>query len=384
MKNIISTINIFILLLFIVSCNKEEVEDYNQRNCGFSEITNHPKATDYQLILDDLINAGAVGTSVTVISPEGVWSKTAGMSDLKNQIATQPCDLFRIASITKTYVAVAIMELYELNELSLDDRINAYIPERIINKIANGDMVTIKQLLNHTSGIPDYTDYGYLDDLFNGSIHDTSVEERLTYIFDESADFTPGTKYQYSNTNYLLLGIILKNITSSNSAYQVITELVIEPNNYQNTFLTITPNVVKSYLPNNNGFVKDFSFLDVDDIDGAVDITDGAIVANSYDVATFFHDLMNGNIISDTSLLMMKENNGLSTTSGYNYHGLGLNSQNIGNKTIIGHTGGSITFESIVYYFEDINTTICILNNSRDLIPVENLLFTESIYNHLY
>ena len=374
-KLIIST---FFILVSTISCNKEDIDIYDGRNCNLTVTDVHPKAANYQNIVNDLINNGAVGVSATIISPEGIWSKTAGMSDLQNQTPVTPCDLFRIGSISKTYTAVTIMKLFEQGKLELDDKIALYIPDRIVSKIANGNTITIKQLLNHTSGIKNYSDNSkFSAKLANGSIDNLSAEDCLSYIYNKSADFSPGTDYSYSNTNFLLLGIIIKNITHKNSAYQAIKELLILPNGYENTFLTPTTNVVKSYLSSHNGFMKDFSELDVRFLDGGLDRTDGGITANSYDVAFFLHDLMQGAILNTTSLELMQE------FSGEDNYGLGIYSKEFGNRVAIGHDGGTVTFTSVVFHFKDINTTVCILTNCVSN-NINTTIFEGNIYENLY
>ena len=377
MKNFKLILATFVILASTISCNKEVVDNYDGRNCNLTVTDVHPKASNYQNIVDDFINRGAVGVSVTVISPEGTWSKTAGMSDLQNQTLITPCDLFRIGSISKTYTAVAIMKLFEADSLDLDDRMALYIPDRIVGKIANGDNITIRQLLHHSSGVRDYTDESrFMAELRNGSIANLSAEGCLSYIYDKSANFSPGAKFLYSNTNYLLLGIIIKSILHKNSAYEAINELLILPNGYENTFLTTSPNVVNSYL-SNNGYMADFSDFDVRYIDGGLDRLDGGITANSFDVATFLHDLMNGAILNNTSLELMQE------FSGEKNYGLGILSKKFGNRVAVGHTGATFTFTSVVYHFKDINTTICVLLNCRSNETMAPM-FEGDIYENLY
>ncbi len=372
-KLIIATL---VILASTISCNKEEVDNYDGRNCNLTVTDVHPKASKYQNIIDDFINRGAVGASVTVISPEGTWSKTAGKSDLQNKTPMTPCDLFKIGSISKTYTAVAIMKLYEADSLALDDRIDLYIPDRIISKIANGNSITIRQLLHHSSGVLDYfDDLKFMAELTNGSIAHLSAEDCLSYIYNQPANFSPGTEYLYSNTNYLLLGIIIKNILHKNSAYEAITELLILPNGYENTLLTLNPNVVNSYM-SHNGFMKDFSDYE-ERAEGGLDRLDGGIAANSYDVASFLHDLMNGSIISDTSLDLMQE------FSGDDNYGLGIFSKEFGNRLAVGHGGATFTFMSVAYHFKDINTTVCVLLNCRSLETSAPMLEGE-LFENLY
>lgn len=390
MKNKLRIIHLIFILatILIASCKKMEIKNIDNRQCNFPELEKHPKSSDYQKIIDEYIAAGSVGLSITVISPEGIWSSTAGMSDLKNQTAVTTCDLLRIASISKVYTATAIMKLYEQGKINLDDKISEYISADIIKNIENTDKITVTQLLNHTSGIKNYilqTSNGWT----NNSIQKLSAEENLKYIYNKPADFNPGDKFEYSNSNYLLLGIIIKNISGANSAYEAINNIIVKPLGLENTFLT-TDDILNSNGYRDlydKGVMKDFSYVDENAV-GGQDMTDGGIISNSYDIALFFHALMNGEIVADTTLNLMETwvdpgypaSDDYVTYTGY---GLGLTKIKTGNKTAIGHFGMVNCFNSLVYHFDEENITICVLNNAYSH-EIEKVHMGNTIYEHLF
>jgi len=379
---------ILLITIFTISCKKMEIKDINTRQCSLITNQSHPKASNYQKIIDSYNDAGTVGTSITIISPEGTWSKSNGMADLKNQIELTSCDLMRIASISKVYTATAIMMLIEDGKINLDAKISDYISEDIINNITNGNKITVKQLLNHTSGIKNYV-YVTANSWTNNSIKGLSAEENLKYIYNKPADFEPGTKFAYSNSGYLLLGIIIKNVTNKNSAYEAITDMIIVPNNYTNTVLTNEP------ILNSNGYrdlydkgvMKDFSYVDENAVSGQ-DMTDGGIISNSYDVATFFHSLMNNEIISTNTMELMQTwyDPGYPSTEGYaSYegYGLGLTKIKVKDKIAIGHFGMVNCFNTLVYHFPEDNITICVLNNSYSN-TTEKVHLGDEFYKYLF
>ena len=388
MKNKIIYSILLLAITIATSCKKIKIKDINTRQCNFPTLPTHPKDADYQKIADMYSNAGAVGTSITIISPQGTWSKSSGMSDLKNQIELTNCDLLRIASISKVYTATAIMMLYEQGKIDLDDRISKYISNDIVSNITNGDKITVRQLLNHISGIKNYV-YVTSNSWTNNSMQSLSAEENLKYIYNKPADFEPGKKFAYSNSGYLLLGIIIKNITQKESAYVAINEMIIEANGYTNTVIGA------KYTPNSNGYrdlyekgaMKDFSYVDENAV-GGEDMTDGGIIANSYDVALFFHSLMNNQIVSDSTLQLMQNwyDPSYPSTEGYaSYegYGLGLTKIKVKDRIAIGHFGMVNCFNSLVYHFPEDNITICVLNNSYSH-KIEKVHLGNIIYDYLF
>ncbi len=386
-----NTINLLIatIILLTASCNKVEIKDIHNTSCNAAIPlpSNHPQDSNYQQILDKFMNAGSVGTSITIISPNGVWSKGGGMADLKNQIPLEPCNLLRVASISKVYTATAVVKLYEQGKIDLDAKISEYLPQDLLSKIANGNKITVKQLLNHTAGVKNYILTTY-NSWANNSIKALAAEENLKYIYNKPADFEPGTDFAYSNSGYLLLGMIIKSVTNQ-TAYAAITDLLVTPNNYTNTHLTtkpvLTTNGYRDFY--DNGMMKDFSYVDENAV-GGQDMTDGGIISNSYDVATFFHALMNNQIVSSSSLQLMQDWYKLdaSPTEGfvtYEGYGLGLIKIKVKDKIAIGHFGLVNCYNTLVFHFPVENITICILNSSYSG-KITKVHAGNTFYDHLF
>lgn len=175
--------------------------------CTFSETTGNatnPNTTLYQDILDDFVDAGIPGLSIAIETPEhGWWVGCAGVASIEDNIAMQPCHLHHSASMAKTYTATMIMRLYEDEKLGLDDPARDYLPEDIVSEVANADEVTIRQLLNHTSGMvasyhSELTDI----DLFNKPVADSSIESHFEkYVYRQPAGAAPGEEFNYNNLN---------------------------------------------------------------------------------------------------------------------------------------------------------------------------------------
>jgi CubicO group peptidase (beta-lactamase class C family) len=151
---------------------------------------------------------------------EMIFDKGYGMANLETQAPATPETVFRIASINKQFTAAAILLLAERGKLSLDDRLSKFLPE-----FPQADQVTIRQLLTHTSGLKDYA--GQVDYWRNRSRIDTTTEDFVRYVatLKPIHDFEPGTKFNYSNSGYYVLGAVIDKVTGRPFAEFYETEL---------------------------------------------------------------------------------------------------------------------------------------------------------------
>ncbi len=235
-------IALIISLAVILGCEQDEIGRPAKLECPLeveSVYKVNPKSNYYQLILEKYIQEGLPGVSLLIWNDEGFYIGSAGRSDLKKDMLMQPCHVAKVASITKIMLGTAIMRLQEKGVLSLNDPVSKYIPQAILNKIRNGDKpLTIRNLMNHTSGIYDVIDNDqfYLQILNDPARHWTS-EELLKYVYNKDAAFpyNPEDTAGYSNTNFLLLGMIVDAATGENHAKTLETE-IFEPLGLEDTY----------------------------------------------------------------------------------------------------------------------------------------------------
>jgi len=158
---------------------------------------------------------------------------TAGWHDRKNKIPADPKALFKIASISKLYDAVAITKLVNDNRLSLDKTLADYFPE-LVGRIENAEKITLRLMVQHRSGIPNYTDHpGFWEN------PPKSSEETLELALDLPANFEPDEDYGYSNTNYLLIRELIDKVLGY-SRHQYIKEEILIPLGLKNTFSSLS------------------------------------------------------------------------------------------------------------------------------------------------
>lgn len=269
---------------------------------------------------------------------------SAGFNNREKQTLADPHALFRIASISKLYIAAATAKLIAGNTLSLDQTLAELIPE-VAGKIENAEIITLKMLLKHRSGIPEYI----YEPGFNSGT-DESYLATAALIFDKSADFSPDSKYAYSNTNYLLIGEILDR-TLGYSHHVFITDEILLPLGLTNTF-----NLYKEADSNAvmSGYLKGYD-PDLKSIDHTR--PGGSMVASAEDVGVFVRALIDGSLFNE------KEQDIYSAI--YEYE----------------HTGWINGYTSIVRYHSDIDAVVVqfVNTSSKEWFWLE----LERVYNKI-
>jgi D-alanyl-D-alanine carboxypeptidase len=265
----------------------------------------------------------------------------------------QPDLQFRIASLSKTFLAVTVMRLKEQQKLTLDDTVEKYLG----NIVPQAKDITIKQLLGHQSGLPNYTDHpDFFKDLNADPSRLRTPEELLNYIRDMKA-LPPGKSYRYSNVNYLLLGMILEKVTGK-PYNKVIQEQVLKPFNLHHAYIPNSPYLISNYT---HGYRHDFKkhgrWKDYTQVVHTSWLgPSGAMVANADNLMTFMEYLFGGKLVTQTDLNQMMT---FKKTKDPNRRaGLGLDQY----KGAVGMSGDFVYgYEAIMYrYF---NTDFVVLTN---------------------
>ncbi len=207
---------------------------------------------------------------------------TSGYKNRENKIPADPDALFKIASVSKLYTALAIAKLAHDGKLSLDATLAHYFPE-LIGRIENADRITVRMMVQHRSGIPNFTD---AKDYW---VHPKqTADERLELALDKPADFEPGAQYAYSNTNFLLLSQLIAKVTGGEK-FHYIRAKILDPLHLKNTFGSIKDvnldDVMSGYYV---GYKND---LKTDN--------NGVMLATAEDLAKFIRALNDGSAFSD-------------------------------------------------------------------------------------
>ena len=363
--------SILLLALIITSCEKDEVlpENIYDKELSFPDSSStHPKNTQYQKILDDFIHTGAVGYSLMIRDQYGTWLGAEGYADIASNIKLQPAHQFQIASISKIFTAAAIFAYADDGVLSIEDPVNKWIDKSITDKIANANDCKIKHLLSHRSGIPDYYTTKFTMDQYNEKDLELTDHDILEYIYGKKAVFDVDKTYEYSNTNYLLLGLILEK-ASGLSLKEVYENKIFNPLNLKSAYYGVGKNkspegVVKGYYsPYSNDKYVEGKYLYNDEIGIG---GDGGIAINAQDLGKFMDELMAGNVISQNSLNAMLNWFGVPIYSDDQEevkNGYGMEYFKTDYGIAYGHTGYISSFVSYCLYYPEKNITIVGLKN---------------------
>ncbi len=258
-----------------------------------------------QTALAALKNIQVSGMSVTVKSPQcGLWTGGIGVASRKAGSKVVGDEHSRIGSDTKTWTAVVVLQLVAAGKLNLAGTVDDYLPGLIRTNRYDGRTITIRQLLQHTSGLPDYLDaafwnnedahrWDHIDPLF-------TVQQALTL---KRPDQT-ATGFAYANTNYNLLGLIVKQVTGRTIATEI-TQRIIKPLGLQQTYwpgdeTTIRKPVLHSY-EKRQGKLVDRTKWNVSEADAS-----GELISTGADATTFWSALMGGSLLPAAQLAEMK------------------------------------------------------------------------------
>ena len=284
-----------------------------------------------------------------------------GMADLERRVPALVTSQYRLGSVTKSFTAAAILQQVERGKLSLDDTLGKFFPE-----YAEWKAIRVRQLLNHTSGIPDYTSVG---DAFSGTAaEDIPIDSIVGFVRGRPPQFDPGTKWSYSNTNYVLLGMILERVSNTPYADYLASEV------YPRAGLTLTqycddatlvPHRALGYGRSHGKFVTSSS------IAMTVPFAAGALCSTAGDLARWPRALRNGHVITPASYRAMTTgefagrhpNPGDSTQQ----YGFGVGMGLLGAHRMVEHGGNINGFNASFIDVPDVDLTVAVLTNTEGI-----------------
>ncbi|HEY1681384.1 MAG TPA: serine hydrolase domain-containing protein [Candidatus Tumulicola sp.] len=289
--------------------------------------------------------------ATVVITRDGhvIYTHAFGSSDLATGALSQDDTHYEIGSITKQLTAAAILQLHEAGKIDIDAKVAVYVPSA-----PHANEITVRQLLTQTSGLPDYLDVTGVD-----SSKPATYDQLMASIAGKPLQFPPGSAWRYSNTNYIILGRIIENVSKERyEAY--IKRHILEPLGMTNTF-TIGD---ESSIPR---MAFGYQLVDghLSPVRGAISQSyawsAGDLVSTVGDVEKWSSALQNGRVISPQDYALMITSQ--PTTQGESGYGFGLFIDSVDDQPRIGHTGGDPGFTAANEYFPKQNVRIVALTN---------------------
>lgn len=313
-----------------------------------------------QQSLDAVHEAGMYGIYSQVREGNEHWQGAAGVADVDTGRPVQPHMRHRVGSITKTFVAVAILQQVAKGRIDLDAPIGRYLPHLVPGE--RGRRITVRMLLNHSSGIADYIPYAF-PSLVQGSAQ--SLDDNRFRVFrpEELARMglnappthEPGQDAQYSNTNYIIAGLLLEKVTRTR-AEDYITRHVIDKAGLHHTYFPRTPYIVG---PHSKAYEAMYGLIDPPRDYSVYDMswagTAGALVSTMEDLNRFYRLLLTGRILGPAELAEMKKTVPLTDGQGnvLMHYGLGISYEDWPCGRFWGHSGGVFGMGSYSLTSED-------------------------------
>ncbi|WP_405868493.1 beta-lactamase family protein [Streptomyces sp. NBC_01515] len=279
------------------------------------------------------VEDGVPGVTATVRDGGTTWSTTAGVGNLRTGKPRSAEDRYRVGSITKTFVSTVLLQLEAEGRLSLDDTVATWLPGVVEGNGNDGGKVTVRQLMNHTSGIFNYTaddDFGtayFTKDGFFQHRYDTKTPADLVAIaMSHKPDFAPGTSWNYSNTNYVLAGMVIQKVTG-HSYETEIRRRIINPLHLKATSLPGTR--VTLPRPSSHAYSKladatTGPTYDVTRLNPTIASSAGSMISDSADLDRFYGALLGGKLLPAKQLKEMKTTVATGDDSDGTRYGLGL------------------------------------------------------------
>lgn len=274
-----------------------------------------------------------------------IYSKSIGKDDIETNKKASNLSKYRIGSISKMFTSALIFKAIEEKRLSMNQTIELYFPT-----VANAKKITIGNLLNHRSGIHNFTnDPEYM----SYNTQPKSEEQMIAIISEGKSDFEPNSKADYSNSNYVLLTYILQKAYKKPYA-TILRDKITKPLRLKNTYVG---DKIKIKNNESNSYKFSEKWIKESETDMSIPAGAGAVVSNPTDLTIFINQLFAHKLITESSLKQM-------TTLQDNY-GMGIFQVPFYDKKGFGHTGGIDEFRSILCYFSDDKIAVALLSNGK-------------------
>ena len=324
--------------------------------------TNANRASGLQHDLEALVAAGAPGAILFVRDGERTTVLTAGLGDIARKTPMRADNHFKIASLTKTYTATVVLQLVGEGKLRLDDTIDGHVP----GLVPNGGRISVRQLLNHTSGLHDFEDNPrYLKPYLNGDFgYYWSPRQLVQMGVSQKPLFAPGTGYSYSNTNYVVAQLIVEKITGKSLGVEL-KRRIFQPLRLRDTsYPTRRPGLPRPYAHGYMLLGKP-PLTDVTRLSPSLAPGSGGIVSTVGNIADFYRALFSGRLLKPAQLQAMKttvsERTGKRVTSGSGYGlGIGRTGSSCGGW---GHTGELPGYDTSMAFTEDGRRQVVLMMN---------------------
>ncbi|MEW8506080.1 MAG: serine hydrolase domain-containing protein [Candidatus Thiodiazotropha sp.] len=328
--------------------------------CNSSNIQQATPDEQFQAVLDEAVARGLPAVSVTIEGRNIDFSGVSGVSDLDSGEPLRQDDRFYVASTGKTFVAATLVQMAGDGLLDLDDPINRWLPDEITDRIPSSEAMSVRMLLNHTTGIYDFQNDGEAWDndffLVSGPDRQWTQADALPFFLDRPLHFEPGSDYSYSNSNYILAALVIEAV-SAQPLQTAIRQRIINPLGLAHT-LQGDEAIGQAGLA--HGYFSDEGErYDSHPWYSHYGLADGGIQSNSRDLARFIRGLLKSDrVLNDAMRSEMLQPSLLGTPP--SSYGLGINIRVIeqSGETVYSHSGKDPGYQTKMLFVEGKDTVI--------------------------
>jgi D-alanyl-D-alanine carboxypeptidase len=354
------TFLLLIVILGTAACKKPFIEASTANHIPVpwnDTSTRHPKNAVFRNLLEKYQKRGLPGMSLLVSDPQGTWVGAVGHADLEHHIPFSVGQVSKAASITKLFMGALIFRLIEdsahtnLGYRSLFQPITTWLPQRITDRLPNGREITLGDCLKHETGIKDVID----QDRFYLAVLNTpnkkwEAEELLQFVYDSDPLFRPGDTAIYSNTNTVIVSMIMEAATGR-PHNNLLHQYLLTPLSLKNTFYQPHDDVPSTVAQGYYDLYDNHTVVNVSNLTTGSGNGYGGIFSNVFDLYTFLDALLlKKSLLSPRSLALMQT---WGVPDGQNQYGYGIMKKFIGRSIDagIGHSGRDVGYTCNLFYF---------------------------------
>jgi D-alanyl-D-alanine carboxypeptidase len=334
-----------------------------------------PKGTVAQRIDNDVLTilhrTETPGVTVLVLKDgRQLYGRAYGFRSVDGRLPASMDTHYEIGSITKQFTAAAILKLQDAGKLRIDAKVSTYLPDA-----PHANEITLRQLLTHTSGLPDYLAASRDEQ----AVMPATFQQLMNIVAGKPLDFPPGSKASYSNTGYIILGRIIE-LTSHESYNHYVRAHLLQPAGMTRTFTVADesslPGMAKGYRHVNGKLEHGLTIHD------SYGWSAGNIVSTVHDLEKWNEALMGGRIVpaADYASMTTPQKTTDGEDSGY---GLGLFIDMLDGQPRVGHTGGTFGFTAANFYFPKQKLRVIALTNNAD-VPEPGEMIADAIFNDVF
>ncbi|MBS1609084.1 MAG: beta-lactamase family protein [Bacteroidetes bacterium] len=378
---------ILVLAILISGCILSNAQ--NKKTICDLGITINPrfsKAKAIDSIIKKYTDAILPGTAIAVYTEkEGWWTSSSGYANLEEKTPMENCHLQYIQSVSKMYMATEILLLKEKGKIDFDDPMTKYLPVKYSRYIKDAGKITVRMLLNQTSGVPEYnSNPSFVNHVMMHPSDYFTQEDCLKSIGGEELQFVPGSKYRYTNTNYLLLSLIGDALTGNHAAF--IQQNILKPLGLKNTYYGLDHNYLRGLnLPQSYWDIlavgRPANFTKLQQVTVASSKGDDGLVCTPVDAVKFLKAIMEGKILKPESLKEML--NFVKDEKGRNRYGMGMIYFDLEGIPAYGHGGGGIGAGCGLLYIPSHKTYVFISTNLGVLVDTETTKKADDLKNEI-